>query len=1638
MPGPSATQPQRVFKGFLVPLVLAMVAALLPLTATAAVAAGPCDPVVNLVACENSKAGSPADEWDISGAGDDSIQGFSTEISVNAGQPIRFKVDTSAPSYTIAIYRTGWYGGLGARKIADVTPSVLRQNQPACRSDLTTELYDCGTWAVSATWQVPATAVSGVYIALLKRPDTGAKSHITFIVRNDGNRSAVVFQTADQTWQAYNTYGGSDFYQGAANGRSYKVSYNRPMATRGGPGGRDFYFSNEYPMVRFLEQNGYDVSYISGLDANSSGAELLNHKVFLSVGHDEYWSGPQRANVTAARDAGVNLQFLSGNEMYWRTRFEPSTVDGAANRTLTCYKETWAHAKIDPSAQWTGTWRDPRFASQANGGGLPENGLTGTLYMSNHSDLPVTVNADEGKTRLWRNTSLASLPAGSSAALAPHTVGYESNEDLDNGFRPAGLVRLSTTVGSVPEYLQDYGNTVAPGSTTHNVTLYRAASGALVFSAGSVQWTWGLDQEHDGDGAPADVRMRQAQLNLLADMGAQPATRAAGLVAAAPSTDTTKPTTTISAPANGATVPQGNSVTVTGTAADVGGVVAGVEVSSDGGTTWHPAQGKQNWTYTYVQKGLATSTIQARAIDDSANIGTATVRNLTLSGPYSVFGQTVPTVKDSGDGGAYEMGLRFTPSVDGFITGVRFYKSTANTGTHTGSLWSSTGERLATVTFTNETASGWQTALFTQAVPVAAGQKYTASYWAPNGHYATKDYQWASFGATDAPLKVAGGFGAEPAGVYGTSQGFPTTSFNGGNYFADALFSTVDSSPMTVSGHTPIPSSSSVSVNTKVSAVFSKPVTAASVQLTLQSPSGPVAGTTAYDAATRRATFTPSNALAFSTQFTATLSGTDSIGGPVTAGGTWTFTTAATLPVPGACPCSLFDDSVTPGIAELREGVPLTLGVRFSSVSAGEVLGIRFYKSAGNTGTHNGALYSAAGQQLATVAFTNESASGWQTAMFNQPVQMAANTDYIVSYKSLTGTYSATTNGFGSGMSVGPLRAASDAGAYTYSGDFASARSTTSYLVDVVVNVPNTPFTVGSHSPLPNAASVPLSSAVSAVLSEAAVASSVALGLKVTGGAAVAGSTTYDPATRKVTFTPAAPLAAGTSYTATVTATSVSGQPMSSGGTWTFTTVPAPRTPGVCPCTLFQDTVTPTTPDANDGVPLTLGVRFASDTAGQVTGVRFYKAAGNTGTHTGSLFTSTGQLLATVTFANESSTGWQTASFSQPVSIEADTEYVVAYKSPTGKYSYTSGGFGAGLTSGPLRADTDSGAFAYNGDFPNASSTANYLVDLVFTVTIPPLTVSEQVPAPGATGIPVDVKPSITFSATIRPGASFTLTANGSPVAGTAALSADSRSVTFTPTAALPASTVISASVANVVSQQGQAFPTTAWQFTTAAPAVQVSTIFGSLVPQVAANSDFLSVELGTAFTVSQAGNVTGIRFYKGAGNTGTHVGSLWNSAGTRMAQVTFTNETATGWQTATLATPVALVTGQTYVVSYRAPNGRYSSTAGFFNQTWTSGVFTATGPNNGRYRYGTGGVMPTSSWNATNYFVDVVYSTTAPAQQLAAPSATATPTATATTTPSPTGTAAPAPTPTVTATPTPSPSPSQSGGLLCGLLPIC
>ncbi|NML16522.1 DUF4082 domain-containing protein [Azohydromonas sp. G-1-1-14] len=775
---------------------------------TAAAATGGCAAPANAIVRENCLTGSLASEWDVSGAGDASIQGFATEMSVNRGSSVFFKVKTDASAYRLDIYRLGYYGGRGARKVATVQPSAaLPQSQPACLTQSATGLIDCGNWAVSGSWAVPADAVSGVYIARLVRADTGGASHIVFVVRDDASSADMVFQTSDTTWQAYNNYGGSSLYAGGIGtgaGRAYKVSYNRPFNTRAVDGGQDWLFASEYPMVRWLEANGYDVSYISGIDTDRTGARLRNHKVFLSVGHDEYWSGTQRANVEAARNAGVSLAFFSGNEVFWKTRWEPS-IDGAATpyRTLVSYKETHANAKIDPSTQWTGTWRDPRFSPPSDGG-RPENALTGTIFMNNDTgrSYAITVPEAEGKLRFWRNTSVATLAAGQTATLSEGVLGYEWDSDLDNGARPPGLLRLSQTTLTTGGALLDYGSTYGSGTVTHYLTLYKHASGARVFGAGTIQWSWGLDATHDRAGTAVDQRMRQATVNLFADMGVQPATLQSPLVAATASTDTAAPTSTITSPAAGASVSAANPVTITGTATDSGGgVVGAVEVSTDGGVTWHPANGRASWSYTWTPTTTGSVTLMSRAVDDSGNIqGTPASRTVTVGTgggtgggcPCTAFAPSAtPTVASDSDTGTVNLGVKFRTDKSGHITGIRFYKGAGNTGTHVGALWTSTGQLLASQAFVNETATGWQQVNFATPVPVTANTVYVASYRAPNGRYAADDNFFANAGVDNGPIHLLANGVSGGNGVYtygGTTVQFPTSTYRASNYWVDIVF----------------------------------------------------------------------------------------------------------------------------------------------------------------------------------------------------------------------------------------------------------------------------------------------------------------------------------------------------------------------------------------------------------------------------------------------------------------------------------------------------------------------------------------------------------------------------------------------------------------------------------------------------------------------------------------------------------------------------------------------------------------------------------------------------------------------------------------------------------------------------------
>ena len=659
-----------------------------------------CADPANEIVAENCLEGHPATEWDINGYGDPSIQGFGTDIGIAQGETIEFKIDTDSDDYRIDIYRMGYYGGMGARRVDSFEPSAtLPQIQPECLrgpipvlaegGGLETwpaPLVDCGNWAVSASWQAPEDATSGIYFARLVRedpiegwvkndrfeatplPPTGEDSlweapgfhavmrnplrearasHIYFVVRDDEGESDLLFQTSDLNWQAYNRYGGHSVY-GRLNPerlrlhggppRAPKVSYNRPFENRHYRA-VNMVFNSEYPMIRWLERNGYDVSYSSGVDTDRRGEELLEHKVFLSVGHDEYWTGQQRRNVEAALAAGVHLGFFGSNDIFWKVRWEPS-IDGSEQpyRTFVTYKESQDHRKLDP-VEWTGLFRDHRSINPE--GPWPANALTGTLFTVNawRND-PLMVDAEFADLRFWRNTEVTRLRPGERYVSIKGILGHEWDSDIDNGFRPPGLFRLSATTIDNLQYCVHPGRGCETGSATHNAVMYRHESGALVFDTGTLQWPWGLDAHHDTEtGVPPerqngqdtrvgvdpngpDLVLQQATLNVFADMGVQPATLQPDLVPATASTDDAPPTSSFEAPSE--PDPESGMMTITGTASDAGGgVVAAVEVSLDGGVTWRPARGRSNWSYAWdpaVTGGDVS--IVSRAVDDSGNLET--------------------------------------------------------------------------------------------------------------------------------------------------------------------------------------------------------------------------------------------------------------------------------------------------------------------------------------------------------------------------------------------------------------------------------------------------------------------------------------------------------------------------------------------------------------------------------------------------------------------------------------------------------------------------------------------------------------------------------------------------------------------------------------------------------------------------------------------------------------------------------------------------------------------------------------------------------------------------------------------------------------------------------------------------------
>jgi hypothetical protein len=293
-----------------------------------------------------------------------------------------------------------------------------------------------------------------------------------------------------------------------------------------------------------------------------------------------------------------------------------------------------------------------------------------------------------------------------------------------------------------------------------------------------------------------------------------------------------------------------------------------------------------------------------------------------------------------------------------------------------------------------------------------------------------------------------------------------------------------------------------------------------------------------------------------------------------------------------------------------------------------------------------------------------------------------------------------------------------------------------------------TPPTVIGQSPAPNATGVATGTTVTATFSENLDPTTVntnTVQLRGPNNTLVAATVSYNATNHVATLTPSAALAASTSYTATLVGGAtdprikdVAGNALAANVTWSFTTAAAPS----CPCSIWPASASPANANVNDGSALELGVKFRSDVSGYITGIRFYKGSGNTGTHSGSLWSSSGQRLATATFSGESASGWQQVTFASPVAISANTTYIASYFDPTGIHAETDGAFtSAGVDAAPLHAlqdgtDGGNGVYVVSGTsaFPTQTyQSANYWVDVTFVTTLgadpSPATIAAQQPA---------------------------------------------------------------------------------------------------------------------------------------------------------------------------------------------------------------------------------------------------------------------------------------------------------------------
>jgi hypothetical protein len=428
-------------------------------------------------ASENSRRGT--DDWVIHHLGaDDEIMGYAGRASVAPGERFPLYVSTTADEFRVNAYRIGWYQGHGGREVWS-SKRLRGARQGAAR-------VSSGTNTVSADWdpvlEVPTDDwPPGAYLLKLTA-SSGGQRYVPVTVRSPSCAGKIVLKSCVQTWQAYNMWGDYDLYKDAAgsyDNRSLVVSLDRPYDLNGA----DMFLTYERNAIKLAERLGLDLAYATSMDIAADPHLLDGASALVSMGHDEYWTPAERANVTAARNRGVNLAFLGANAMFRRTRLRSSPLGEA--RQVVCYKSDYQR---DPlygvhDTLVTSDWRDGPDPD-------PESSLIGTIYEGYPVDAPLVVTSP--KSWVFAGTGVT---AGDSF---PHLVGVEYDR-VDPGYplpRPIEVLSHSPlTCNGVASY----------GDSAY----YTHAGGAGVFNCGTMRWVEALfgDQPHGiGGKTPGFVR----------------------------------------------------------------------------------------------------------------------------------------------------------------------------------------------------------------------------------------------------------------------------------------------------------------------------------------------------------------------------------------------------------------------------------------------------------------------------------------------------------------------------------------------------------------------------------------------------------------------------------------------------------------------------------------------------------------------------------------------------------------------------------------------------------------------------------------------------------------------------------------------------------------------------------------------------------------------------------------------------------------------------------------------------------------------------------------------------------------------------------------------------------------------------